>query len=124
MTTKMENTISMTMPHLMNCRHSEDGWCLACVKEQYEELRIAIEEAARYEYCLQACTQRLEQVLPIAKVKAIGLLEVPCGIDVLTTAIARVKELLAEWRRDVHHDLSIENISGCVDQLSEALRLD
>ena len=23
----------MTMPHLMNCAHSEDGWCLECVKE-------------------------------------------------------------------------------------------
>lgn len=23
----------MTMPHLMNCSHSESGWCLDCVKE-------------------------------------------------------------------------------------------
>lgn len=23
----------MTMPHLMNCAHSESGWCLACVGE-------------------------------------------------------------------------------------------
>ena len=21
----------MTMPHLMNCEHNEDGWCLDCV---------------------------------------------------------------------------------------------
>ena len=27
----------MTMPHLMNCPHSEDGWCLNCVKELWEE---------------------------------------------------------------------------------------
>lgn len=27
----------MTMPHLMNCPHSEDGWCLSCVKEFWEE---------------------------------------------------------------------------------------
>jgi len=27
----------MTMPHLMNCPHSEDGWCLRCVEELYEE---------------------------------------------------------------------------------------
>ena len=27
----------MTMPHLMNCSHSEDGWCLACVKELNDE---------------------------------------------------------------------------------------
>lgn len=23
----------MTVPHLMNCPHSDDGWCLACVVE-------------------------------------------------------------------------------------------
>lgn len=27
----------MTMPHLMNCPHSEDGWCLDCVKELWDE---------------------------------------------------------------------------------------
>lgn len=27
----------MTMPHLMNCRHSETGWCLDCVKELWDE---------------------------------------------------------------------------------------
>ena len=27
----------MTMPHLMNCPHSERGWCLDCVKELWEE---------------------------------------------------------------------------------------
>ena len=27
----------MTMPHLMNCSHSETGWCLDCVKELWEE---------------------------------------------------------------------------------------
>ena len=31
----------MTMPHLMNCQHSESGWCLACVKELHAELEIA-----------------------------------------------------------------------------------
>lgn len=27
----------MTMPHLENCGHSEEGWCLACVKQLGEE---------------------------------------------------------------------------------------
>lgn len=27
----------MTMPHLMNCEHSEDGWCLDCVHSLWEE---------------------------------------------------------------------------------------
>lgn len=24
------------MPHLMNCSHSDSGWCLDCVKELYD----------------------------------------------------------------------------------------
>lgn len=28
----------MTMPHLMNCSHTEDGWCAECVKSMCEEL--------------------------------------------------------------------------------------
>lgn len=27
---------AMTMPHLMNCDHSDDGWCLACVKDLWQ----------------------------------------------------------------------------------------
>lgn len=27
----------MTMPHLMNCSHSEHGWCLDCVKELHDQ---------------------------------------------------------------------------------------
>jgi len=26
----------MTMPHLENCPHDSDGWCLDCVKELYD----------------------------------------------------------------------------------------
>lgn len=28
----------MTMPHLQNCDHKEDGWCSECVKEMGEQL--------------------------------------------------------------------------------------
>lgn len=31
----------MTMPHLENCHHSETGWCLDCVKKQWDELDYA-----------------------------------------------------------------------------------
>lgn len=27
----------MTMPHLMNCDHSDDGWCLECVHRLWDE---------------------------------------------------------------------------------------
>lgn len=39
----------MTMPHLMNCDHSEEGWCLGCVKALWEERRELEEECERLE---------------------------------------------------------------------------
>lgn len=35
----------MTMPHLMNCDHSSDGWCLDCVKELWDDRRELAEAA-------------------------------------------------------------------------------
>lgn len=31
----------MTIPWLMNCSHSPDGWCLECVGEMRRELEAA-----------------------------------------------------------------------------------
>ena len=28
----------MTMPHLENCEHSSDGWCLDCVKQMHARI--------------------------------------------------------------------------------------
>tara|TARA_Y100000310_G_scaffold344948_2_gene460691 strand:- start:503 stop:739 length:237 start_codon:yes stop_codon:yes gene_type:complete len=35
----------MTMPHLMNCAHSDSGWCLDCVRALHD-----LYEAEQY-YC-------------------------------------------------------------------------
>jgi len=35
----------MTMPHLMNCDHSDEGWCLDCVKQMHDELERERDEA-------------------------------------------------------------------------------
>ena len=43
----------MTMPHLMNCRHSESGWCLDCVKELHSRAKA---DAARMDF-LATCNQ-------------------------------------------------------------------
>jgi len=34
----------MTMPHLMNCSHISDGWCLDCVKSEYERQRAKLDQ--------------------------------------------------------------------------------
>lgn len=30
----------MTMPHLMNCSHTGEGWCLDCVKKLHDEKEV------------------------------------------------------------------------------------
>ena len=40
----------MTMPHLMNCPHMGDGWCLDCVAEQWEQLAALRKDAERYRW--------------------------------------------------------------------------
>lgn len=41
----------MTMPHLMNCCHSGDGWCLDCVKDLHDE-KEELEKKVRIEEVL------------------------------------------------------------------------
>lgn len=54
-----EVTIStMTMPHLMNCPHSED-WCLECVKSLWNDFETANAEAQRLR-------QERDAMLPVA----------------------------------------------------------
>lgn len=93
----------MTMPHLMNCPHSETGWCLDCVKEQWEELRAEQVNAGKYEQCLQAAAQRLQSVLPIGEVKAIGLMEVPNAIDELIYLHSELHGALKSLRLGARH---------------------
>ena len=67
---------TMTMPHLMNCGHSDTGWCLDCVKELHDDKE-------EYESALQRAADKLTAFLTIGKVKQIGLLEVSYAIDEL-----------------------------------------
>lgn len=37
----------MTMPHLMNCAHLDEGWCLSCVQNQHAEVESARTDVKR-----------------------------------------------------------------------------
>ena len=39
----------MTMPHLMNCGHKNDGWCLECVRELWDEKEVYRLNAEHFE---------------------------------------------------------------------------
>lgn len=53
----------MTMPHLMNCLHSEDGWCLECVKVLQEE-KESVENSCDWYSRRCALIQRLQHHIP------------------------------------------------------------
>lgn len=46
----------MTMPHLMNCSHSGDGWCLECVKEMHDEYTVKMMQV---QHVLRECEKKL-----------------------------------------------------------------
>lgn len=48
----------MTMPHLMNCMHSEEGWCIPCVKELHADFETAENESRRLR-------QERDELLPV-----------------------------------------------------------
>ncbi len=49
----------MTMPHLMNCSHAPEGWCLDCVADLHEQL---VEYRAKYNSLRQMATEELSIV--------------------------------------------------------------
>ena len=62
----------MTMPHLMNCAHMDDGHCLDCVKAEWER-------------------RELEASLPCSG----------CGCSTSTSVAARISAAVAEEREAI-----------------------
>jgi mannose/cellobiose epimerase-like protein (N-acyl-D-glucosamine 2-epimerase family) len=48
----------VTIPYLMNCPHDGDGWCIACVKAQGEEL-VATKAEYRRNFVLLCHTEQM-----------------------------------------------------------------
>lgn len=62
----------MTMPHLMNCDHICNGWCLECVNEMHKELDTAKDEVrelkkiiGRYEVEFEKLPHRTKRYLTL-----------------------------------------------------------
>lgn len=54
------------MPHLMNCPHSPNGWCLDCVKEEHDKSEATIED-------LMAVCERQKKELLIRRNRELNL---------------------------------------------------
>jgi hypothetical protein len=70
--------IVMTMPHLMNCQHSEEGWCLDCVKSEHDsneetirELMVQCERLKEQNDCFDTRVEELEAQV-VADIKNAG----------------------------------------------------
>jgi len=64
----------MTMPHLMNCPHSGDGWCLKCVQEEYKILNEKKYLEAFYwkeQLKKHCCTKKEQNVIEHAFVRLV-----------------------------------------------------
>jgi hypothetical protein len=44
----------MTMPHLMNCPHSDDGWCIDCVSKLWRDRSDKSEEVEHLKEIVEA----------------------------------------------------------------------
>lgn len=53
----------MTMPHLMNCEHLADGWCLDCVGALHAKAERLEEDAGRYRWL--RCTQNVSAMYAV-----------------------------------------------------------
>lgn len=51
----------MTMPHLMNCDHSEE-WCLSCVKKMHAQLEQVTAERDELREACEAAVAVLQHV--------------------------------------------------------------
>lgn len=75
----------MTMPHLQNCSHDEDGWCLDCVKELWEEKEVwrAKAETANFQRSLAESARKVD-TWPAWKRDLLGDVSpcMSCGEDV------------------------------------------
>lgn len=61
-------------------------------------------DAGKYEYQLQAAAQRLQAVVSIGKVKAIGVMEVVAAVDELIAENAALKRQLADIQERLADD--------------------
>ena len=74
-------------------------------------------EPSKYEQQLQAAAQRLQAVLPIGTVKAVGLMEVASGIKWLIAENAALKAALAKARvyavnRQKEHPIGLRDFAA------------
>jgi len=95
----------MTMPHLMNCSHSEDGWCLGCVTALWDEYNgPGKREAAKKGEKLTAAINNACKTLPdnaeIIIELSSGYADVELQIDGQFAAFTSSRDSLAESIHD------------------------
>lgn len=88
----------MTMPHLMNCPHSDSGWCLECVKEMRDEYeRLHREDRQGFSEVLMEC-EALKLALKKARVYAVNRQKKhPVGLREFASECGVSPTLMSQW---------------------------
>lgn len=91
----------MTMPHLMNCPHQGDGWCLACVREMRDELKRKDQQLVDYQRALDSRRDHVYvDVTPDAELPYRIL---AAYIDEQTSTVSEpavLGEMMNQWQRE------------------------
>lgn len=89
----------MTMPHLENCIHKDDGWCLDCIKELGKEnlkFSQAILKLSRIIKELGEENESLRQA--ILEVSRITFEQTSQGADILSIAVKHTDEDVTKFQ--------------------------
>jgi hypothetical protein len=81
----------MTMPHLMNCSHSEEGWCLECVSRLHNSEKTAWANSNSANSALMEVSER-------ARLAEMALYDVQKERDALLKKNAQLLADVAMWK--------------------------
>lgn len=129
------------MPHLMNCPHSEEGWCLDCVKELWDEHNgpdrtnihtIEVQVEAPNDFNVGQVKQALWEMIRLGRSRMASATEDPKAVEYLkvnalcfqeTRDIESLEDLIAEVEKyDTCMAISISNEGKSVDLILDTAR--
>lgn len=73
----------MTMPHLMNCSHQGEGWCLDCVKQLQQEVEKIQVECVSYATAAKEAEEQLTTAHTAIVARDYDLKLVRIGLEVI-----------------------------------------
>ena len=93
----------MTMPHLMNCPHLADGWCLSCVKNEIERLTVLPHDDPRSFNIVE----RLQRIIDASEERELDGTEVRAMRDAIYE-IKRLRNIILDVISDLDQKMGLQ----------------